>query len=146
MEKNEIEKCQCECGKGNCANALFIHALTNGLVRVLIIFAREVWKKKANKLHLTKEANFTYNQACNFQKLRYFGLVARCTDETGGKKTGSWLVTRNGGSFLRGELSMPKNVITRRRIVIEKSETLVTIKDFPDGSEVYWQKEFQRSE
>lgn len=54
-------------------------------------------------------------QFTNFQKLRYFHLVV---------STGShseWQITKEGNDFLKGLCKMPKYVITRNALVVERS-------------------------
>jgi len=118
------------------------HSLTTGLVRDLIIFAKRAKEKGENKVHITKELDFSINQWCNFQKLRYFGLVAKWEAEDGNKKTGFWVLTRNGLDFLQGKLSVHKKVSATKKGITERSEEMVCIDDFPQSDENYWQKDF----
>jgi hypothetical protein len=118
------------------------HSLTTGLVRDLIIFAKRAKEKGENKVHITKELDFSINQWCNFQKLRYFGLVAKWEAEDGNKKTGFWVLTRNGLEFLQGKLSVHKKVSATKKGITERSEEMVCIDDFPQSDENYWQKDF----
>lgn len=116
----------------------FWHTLTPGLVATLRKFIEAVKSKGMNKIHLQKDMSLSKNEYNNFQKLRYFGLVAKCKDEKG-----SYLITRNGGSFLRNKLAMPKKIQTFRNKIVAKLDVYVKISDFYKGrDEEYWEKEF----
>ena len=132
---NQEETCQC-CGA---KIKIWEHSLSPGLVKTLIKFANAIKRKKENDIDLQKEAGFNLNEYNNFQKLRYFGLVAKIEGEAG-----HWLITRNGWAFLKSELTMPKKVKTFRNKIQEKSNELVSIKDYFNNvfNEGYWQKEF----
>lgn len=55
----------------------------------------------------------TYSQRCNFQKLRYFGLVAGVDDDDG-PRSGIWELTEAGMLFLAGRLKVQSHVWTFR--------------------------------
>ena len=118
------------------------HSLTPGLLATLIKFARFIKNKKENKAHVINEVSFTINQCCNFQKLKYFGLVAKWVDEEGGTKSGYWVLTKLGVQFLRGEIFIPKKIKTFRGSIVEKSQQAVKIGDIDPKADPYWEKEF----
>lgn len=105
------------------------HSLTPGLVDVLVSFIQAIKDKGENKIHLQTEMNLNSNQYNNFQKLRYFGLVAKVKDAEGNHLAGYWLITRLGGEFLRRETAIPRSVKTFRNSIVEKSEDVVFIND-----------------
>lgn len=110
----------------NCGASMksFNHTLSSGIVSALIKAIRYVQRTNKNEFHLQKHlVDLTKNEYNNFQKLRFHGLVAKIDG-----KAGYWLITKRGGSFLRGELGIPKNVQTFRNKVISHSGEVVTIK------------------
>jgi hypothetical protein len=69
----------------------------------------------------------TRNQWDNFQKLRYWDLVARYTDKEGIRKGGVWTITSKGIEFVLGRIKVPKSVWTYRgeRVRYEGDEVLI---------------------
>lgn len=61
----------------------------------------------------------------NWSKLRFHGLIAK------GKIKGRWLITRNGWSFLRGELELPSFVLVKDNHTQQdgRSDMLVSLLD-----------------
>jgi hypothetical protein len=117
------------------------HSLTPGLVNTLIKFIESVKILGRNRVHLQTECELTKNEYNNFQKLSYFGLVAKCMKD-GKHESGYWLVTRNGGAFLRNELPIPRSVRTFRDRLEEKSIKTIKISEIEGMNTEYWQKEF----
>lgn len=91
--------------------------------------AELVIKTKVNEVRRTDvcESKTDY---VNFSRLRFFGLLAKCTD-----KRGSWLITRNGWAFLRGEIKLSKWVLIRENHIVEHSTERLTVRDVYHGSE-----------
>lgn len=52
-------------------------------------------------VHL-KDAITDYSQRCNFQKMRWFGLVEKSHDADGKRLVGKWNITKKGRLFLGG--------------------------------------------
>ena len=128
----EQETCEC-CGqKVRTPNT---HNLTKGLVDSLIMFANQLEKTGKNRLHLLKETGWNTNRINNFQKLRYFGLVAKS------EENGEWVLTTRGKDFLNGDYRSPVQVATFNNRTIDHSSEEVSFKD-AKKSEVYWQTEF----
>jgi len=120
------------------------HSLTPGLVSIFLEFAKAVRDKGTNEIHLQTEVTLSKNGYNNFQKLRYFGLVAKVKDERDEPKAGCWLITRLGLQFLQGMSPAPKWVMTFRNRITEKSEELVFIDDIQRTFPRTWfQKEFE---
>ena len=136
-EKEEANDKEKECCP-NCGASMKIwkHTLSSGLVDLLRVFARAVVDKKCNDVHLQNDTRMTNNQYNNFQKLRYFGLVAK------GDKSGHWVITKNGIEFLNGRLRVHKYIKTFRNRISERSEELVTIEDYKKRTDEHWEKEF----
>ena len=61
-----------------------------------------------------KYLGLTRNQWDNFQKLRYWGLVAKTTDESGNRKGGCWEITSVGVNFIEKNIGIIKSVWTYR--------------------------------
>ena len=141
--QEEQKKCPC-CGANMIPNK---QGLTKGLVNILIKFKRAMLESQSpefNKLHAQRDVNFTKNEYNNFQKLRYFGLVAKCKDKNGVRESGYWLLTRNGNKFCKGEITMPKFVITFRNTILEKSDERIDVKKAIKSEEYpYFQTDFQ---
>lgn len=137
------KKCPC-CGASMVPNR---QGLTKGLVNILIKFRRAMLESEnpeKNRIHVRTEVGFTKNEYNNFQKLRYFGLVAKCRKESGERDSGYWLLTRNGNRFVKGEIKMPKYVLTFRNKIIEKSEERIDILDAIQSEEYpYFQTDFK---
>ena len=119
----------------------FWHNLTPGLVNNLIKFIEAVKSKGENEIHLQKDLDFTKNEYNNFQKLRYWGLVHHADKDN--THSGKWLITRQGGEFLRNELAVPKRIKTFRNQIVEKGEEFVKISDFfPHRRVDFWQENY----
>ena len=110
------------------------HRLSRGLVDTLIIFAEKIGRKKQNRLHILK-SGMGINKTNNFQKLRYFGLVAK------GDTTGEWSLTRRGRDFLNNDLAIHDWVETFNNTIVARSEEYVNFRT-AKKSEEYWQKQF----
>jgi len=110
-------------------------SLSAGLGNVLIMFAKEVKNIGKNCIHLQKDLKLTKNQYNNFQKLQYFGMVAKIKDETK-IKSGYWFLTKKAIDFLQGE-KISKKVYVNRKKVTMIGEKLTTITEVL-GSIPYW--------
>jgi len=109
------------------------HTLTPGLVQALWKFAGAVGKKGRNEVHLIWDMEGKYcltkNEYNNFQKLRFFALVAK-VKENGEHKVGHWLLTRRGGQFLKGAEKVCRKVYTYRNEVVGHSDEKIHVKEF----------------
>lgn len=115
------------------------HRLTPGLVSTLIKIYNRVQQKNENKVS-KKELSLTHSEYGNFQKLRFHGLIARYRPE-GHWDRATWLITRRGGQFLRGEIEVPVRVRTFRNKVTGHDEQTANIGKIW-GSEPYWDQKF----
>lgn len=106
------------------------HRLTPGLVRLLLKFVKGIRRKGINDVHIQKELELTRSEDANFQKLRYFGLVAKVKDDTGRHIGGHWLITKRGGAFLKDQEAVSVWVKTWRNHIEERSEEKVTLSNF----------------
>lgn len=98
------------------------HRLTPGIVHALRKFALAVFEKGKNEVHLTQDMTdprfcLTKNEYNNFQKLRYFALVAKVRESDGVIKKGYWLLTRRGSLFLKNKTEVSISVKTYRNEV-----------------------------
>ena len=106
----------------------FEHSLSSGIVSALVKAIQYVHKAGKNEFHLQRDlTDLTKSEYANFQKLRFHALVAK-VDE----KAGYWLITKRGGQFLRGEISVPARVKTFRNKVIGHSPDTVSIRQYRD--------------
>lgn len=110
-------------------------SLTPGLLTCLVKFARTAQKLRQRSVHL-KNVGFTRNEYNNFQKLRYFDMVAFGAGE------GEWEVTSFGWDFIRGKVTCSKRVLTYRAKVEDRDPEQVRIWTVLGETPVYWQKEF----
>lgn len=107
--------------------------LTPGLCRTLIKFYTAVCEKRLNEVHLQSECDLTKSEYNNFQKLRYFALVAKIAD-----KPGHWLITRRGRDFLRESKKIPGKVLIFQNHIQDRGSDLVSIADVLRTEERYW--------
>lgn len=84
------------------------HTLSKGLISALAKACEQDGPFHLNSLGLT------YNQQCNFQKLRYWGLVAKCYDPDGERNNGWWVVSDFGRNFFNGRITCARQVWTYR--------------------------------
>lgn len=118
------------------------HNLTPGLAKILQKFSLALKTKGENKIHIQRDLDLTHSEFGNFQKLRYWGILAKY-NENGQHVSGYWLLTRNGAAFLRCEMFMPRNVQTQDNHKIGESPEKVLITDLIRGyDKPYWQKQF----
>jgi hypothetical protein len=76
--------------------------------------------------HHLRDLNLTYSERCNFQKLRYWGLVER-------REGGRWEMTMHGRFFARGEVRVPRAVQTYRAKTVRYSMLELHITEVTDG-------------
>lgn len=130
----------------HCGANMFIHGhrLSKGLVNSLVKFKEAVIKNQKNSVHLQTELALTKNQYNNFQKLRYHGLVAKCSDsETKERISGYWLLTKRGNEFLKDTISIPQTVYTFRNRIVDKHPTAIKMSDvLKDTDMPIWDKDF----
>ena len=104
------------------------HGLSKGLIRSLAIVAVAF---KDTEPHEIKDMGLDYTNRCNFQKLRYWGLVEKVGDKD--SKGGLWRITENGMAFVSGELSVPKFVWTYRGDIDRYEGKDIWITDVSEG-------------
>jgi hypothetical protein len=103
------------------------HRLNKGLVNMLIKVRKNVIAKGENKVQIS-ELDLTTTEFCNFQKLRYHAMIAKCKDADGKRIGGYWLLTKRGNQFCKGLIEVPQKVGTFRNIIRKKSNQVVSIK------------------
>ena len=106
--------------------------LTPGLVKAYELVLRK------EDYHFSKdELNdyLTKSEAGNFQKLRYHALIAK--DRDGNK--GDWIFTRRGADWLKGKISIPKEVYVFRNRVVDHGKEYVELTDVLKGNDPYWE-------
>jgi hypothetical protein len=84
------------------------HGLSKALVEGLVRLHKQGKPVNLSVLELTR------NQWDNFQKLRYWDLVAHYTDKEGIRKGGVWTITQKGLDFVQGRIRIPRSVWTYR--------------------------------
>ena len=113
------------------------HRLTPGLISALSKLILAIHHYGRNSVHIHDEmkaakgapfqlTDFEWN---NFTKLRFHGLAFKVDG-----RPGYWGITRRGGQFLKGQISVPMKVKTFRNRVLEgevgHSKQLVHINEF----------------
>ena len=114
------------------------HSMAQGLAVVLLKFVKAY---NGEPINLTDEG-FNHNEKCNFQKLKYFGLVSKeslLTTKDKEKKGGFWKLTSLGRAFALDGVEIPKHVWTYNDTVIERENELTTIK-LCLKDDVYWKR------
>lgn len=136
-------KCKC-CGA---SMKIHSHGLSRGLVNTLIKFRKAVLNRphyNFNKVHIPDDVVLTKNEYNNFQKLRYFGLVAKVRKADGSREQGYWLLTRNGNAFCKGQKAISKSVQTFRNKIVSRNEEKITILQALQSDELpYFENEFE---
>lgn len=97
------------------------HGLSRALVEGLVRLYRHRKPVNLSLLQLTR------NQWDNFQKLRYWDLVARFTTKEGARKGGVWTMTSKGIDFVLSRIKVPRSVWTYRgeRVRYEGDEVFI---------------------
>jgi hypothetical protein len=127
-----VEKCH-SCGQE--IKQAHKETLNKKLLTGLQLAAQKVIATNANDVNLHDFVD-DYNIYNNFQKLRYFGLIHYYRDRSGRRVRGHWLITKNGWSFLRGELDVHKWVKVRENHIVEYSPELINVRDVYRGSDI----------
>lgn len=104
------------------------HSLSAGLAGALRKFSG-MYGLYAGELSLVIQ--LTYSERCNFQKLRYWGLVKKMGDQDG--KGGMWNITAQGNAWLRGDTTVSKHVWTYRAQVRRFEGEPVHVEEVLDG-------------
>jgi hypothetical protein len=107
-------------------------SISKGLCISLIKFYETARVK--SPVHLQKDCPLTKTEYANFQKLKYFGLVAKIED-----RPGCWLLTRRGEEFVGNRICIPKKVLVFRNSVEDRSEETTSIAK-AIGSRPWWLK------
>jgi hypothetical protein len=102
----------------------FSEALATGLLR-LYKFGQPAINLKYLKL--------TRNQWDNFQKLRYWELVKKHTDENSKRIGGTWAITDLGRKFVEGACAVHKTVWTYRGCFVRYDGPMVYFSELHDG-------------
>lgn len=137
------KKCTC-CGA---SMKIHKHSLSRGLVNTLIKFRKAVLNQPHytfNRIHIPDDVVLTKNEYNNFQKLRYFGLVAKVRRPDGTREQGYWLLTRNGNAFCKGLKPISKSVQTFRNKIVERHPEKITILQALQSDLLpYFEKDFE---
>jgi hypothetical protein len=111
------------------------HTLTPGLINTLKKFALAV-RNKGNKIHIRHDLTLDISENNNFQKLKYWGLVAKF--KMGNQHlSGYWVLTRLGSEFLKGQKDVAHKVFTEDNQKVNESKERINIKD--KMGDDYWQ-------
>lgn len=122
------------CPHCNAKMVEYKHSLNKNVVACLWKFLEEGGLMAFKDIH----QSFTFNQASNFQKLKYWGLVEKVEDEEGTRLGGMWAITTLGKNFLKNKTSVFKWVWTYRNKVVKYGGDQLFITDL--GYEPYREK------
>ena len=123
--KTEIKCCE-NCGQSLRANW---HTFGEKMARMFVDFART---SNGEPMKLRDAFGNDTNRYCNFQKLRYFGVVVH--------HKGKYQISAKGHQFLRGDIPIPKKVFTVQNKVERAGKDIVFLADvLKERAE--WQKE-----
>lgn len=86
----------------------------------------------AGEFHPRKQLNLDHVSWNVFQKLQYWGLIAK------GERSGYWAMTYTGRRFVAGLVAVPKVVFVLRNGVVGEGEVDVTIRDFLPYDDPAW--------
>lgn len=128
-----------ECGASMKA---FWQRITPGQVKALIQMSQKVRESGQNRVS-KHDLELSHGGYANLPKLRYHGLIDKVKNEDGKIIKGEWVITARGVQFLRGDISIPKEVLTFRNKVIEVSDDTTWIKEVMKKDE-WFQSEYQR--
>lgn len=139
MQNSNDKDCKCP----HCGASMVIHkqTLSKGLVRSLVKLKQAVIKYNRNSIHID-EIGLNQNEFNNFQKLRYFGLVAKFVDpETKKNVAGYWLLTKRGNLFLKSECAVSRAVFTFRNKIVDRENVKYMISEILDNADIpVWQE------
>jgi hypothetical protein len=107
------------------------HTINKNMISCLYFFA----KKDGVISFSWLDGEFTFNQISNMQKLKYWGLIAKCSDDDQIRQGGKWELTDHGYRFLSGQEQISKSVWTYRNDVQRFDGPKMTIDHF--GYEPY---------
>ena len=113
----------------------FTHSLSKGLVIILLKFVKNADRERQVRVKCGNGI-LNGNELGNYSKLVYWGFVQKTGD------AGLWQVKPKAILFLKGDISVPRKVVTSNANVVKFSEELIGIKDYRGLDEEYWQKEF----
>ena len=119
---------------------IFKHSLTPGLVIILTKIGEAVCLKGENKVHVQQDLRLSNSEFGNYQKLRYFGLIAHYKNNMGFREQGCWLLTRNGARFLKNKLPMHRTVSTLNNEVVARDIAQVFISDVWEEYRIHREK------
>ena len=128
------------CPHCNASLVMRWESLSKGLVKTLIKFRKEVVEKnKFNRVHPRKDMNLNISEYANFQKLRYFGLVAHVKKADGTEDSGYYLLTKRGNLFAKNQMSIPNKVLIFRNKIEARGTTFVNVNSILNNVDVpYW--------
>lgn len=113
--------------------------LSKGLVENLTKLREHVLKTKQNKVHLMKDLGLSKSGYNNFQKLRYFGLIAHYKNpETKKNELGYWLLTKRGNLFCKNKIEVPRKVLVFRNKIQDRSKEFISIELLLNSDTPYW--------
>lgn len=121
----------CFCDKCGAKVVEYKHSLSKGLLRCLFRMAQAGGVPvRISTLKLT------HAQQANFQKLRYWNVVAKVDisdDGTAIQKDGVWKLTDLGWDFIREKIRLPKSVWTYRADVVRYDGEEILFSEVTDG-------------
>lgn len=105
------------------------HKLNKPMVRALL----KIYSVYGENPVRISEVGLTHNQICNFQKLRYWGLVDKFKDNAGDRRGGVWFITMKGSLFLENRCALPLRVWTWRGEKCDEEQEQASILEIDAG-------------
>lgn len=140
MQKSNEKDCKCP----HCGASMLVHKhnLSKGVVKSLVKMKQAIFKFNRNSIHLEEIGLNTSSQFNNFQKLRYFGLIAKYEEPKSKKNlAGYWLLTKRGNQFLKGEIAVSRSVYTFRNKIVDRDQVKLMISEILSDPEIpEWQE------
>jgi hypothetical protein len=102
------EKGECFCKLCGAKTVEYSHNINKGLCNAIVKLYNAGGMAQLSNISLTK------SEYCNFQKLKYWGLVDKITNIEKRGKGGEWMITKSGKDFVMGQCAIPEKAITYR--------------------------------
>lgn len=105
------------------------HSINTGLANAIVT----IYQKSRSSPVKLSDLRLTRNQLDNFQKLKYWGLVAPYVTQENNRKRGWWVMTELGRSFVERKAKIPKTVWTFNDTLVRFEGEEVFIDEIVEG-------------
>jgi hypothetical protein len=108
---------------------IYTYTLDDSDVSALLKMWQYVIEHKENKIDM-REVNLNYTERSRTTQLRFHNLITKYKTDDGQHEKSTWLITKRGGEFLRGEEAIPKTTYTYDNHVLGHGPELISRRDF----------------